>query len=285
MKAGSQQLGGSPVEVHRVEDRQSQTAAGPVPVRIYWPRAAGATDRLPIIIYFHGGGFVLGDVDSHDSSARYYCRHADAIVINVDYRRSPENKFPAAVDDAYGAVLWASEHAGELGGDAQRIAVAGDSAGGNLATVVCQMAKEKGRPAIAFQALLYPLVDMDASSPFASKDEFGNGEYFLSVDEMEWFSRQYLRDAAKEVKDFRASPILNPDLRGLPPAVIITAGCDPLRDEGKAYADRLIAAGVPVDYRCFDGTIHAFVSFRGAIPAGEDAIAFVTDRLRKALRT
>src|SRR5262245_21997057 len=226
----------------------------------------------------------MGDLETHDRMARYYCNHADAIVINVDYRRPPEQKFPAAVDDSYLATCWAADHAAEIGGDPARIAVVGDSASGNLAAVVCQIAKENRRPAIACQALAYPVTDLDLTRRYESRAKFGGGEYFLSTRDMEWFAGFYLRNAGKDVDDPRASPLVAKDLSGLPPAVVVTAGFDPLHDEGRAYADRLKAAGVPVEYRCFEETIHAFMSFAPIIPAGEEGLAFVSARLRDALR-
>jgi acetyl esterase len=278
-------LPGSPDEVHRVEDRKLAGTGHQVPVRLYWPRAASAGERLPIVVHFHGGGWAMGDLDTHDRIARYYCKHADAIVINVDYRRPPEDKFPAAVDDSYLATCWAADHANELGGDPARIAVAGDSAGGNLAAVVCQIAKANKRPAIAFQALAYPATDLDLTKSYASRARFGGGEYFLSTRDMEWFASFYLENTRNDVNDPRASPLAAKDLSGLPPAVVVTAGFDPLHDEGRAYADRLKAAGVSVDYRCFEETIHAFMSFAPIIPAGEEGLAFVADKIRNGLRS
>jgi acetyl esterase len=255
-------------------------------VRIYTPhRTAGRA--TPIVVYFHGGGWAAGDVNTHDSSARYYAAHAEAVVVSVDYRQPPEHKFPAAVDDSYAAVEWAAAHAADLGADAARLAVAGDSAGGNLATVVCQIAKKRGGPRIAYQALIYPVVDLRGataeSTEYPSRMQFGDGDYFLSRLDMEWFRSLYLTDVPRESVDPRVSPIAAADLSGLPPALIVTAGCDPLRDEAKAYADRLRAAGVPAEYRCFDGTIHAFMSFAGAIPLGLDALSFVASRLQATL--
>ena len=284
-KAASQQMARPPVPLHRVEDRRIPSAAGELGVRIYWPRQTSARELLPLVVYFHGGGFAICDLDTHDPIARALCRDGDAIVVNVDYRMAPEHKFPAAVEDAYAATSWVSAHASELGGDARRIAVAGDSAGGNLSAVVCQLAKAKGGPSIAFQVLIYPVVDLDTTAAFASRSEFGGGDYFLSMRDMEWFNSLYFADAATEVRDPRASPLRSDDLSGLPPALVITAGCDPLRDEGKSYADRLAAAGVPVEYRCFEGTIHVFVSFAPAIPAGDEALAFLAERLRRALHS
>ena len=172
----------------------------------------------------------------------------------------------------------------ELNGDANRIAVTGDSAGGNLSAVVCQLAKERGGPRIAFQALIYPAVEFDPRTNYPSRSEFGGGEYFLSTDDMAWFASLYLADVERQVADPRVSPLAARDLRGLPPALVVTSGCDPLRDEGKAYADRLAAAGVPVEYRCVEGTIHACMSFAGAIPAGLEMLTLVASRLRAALR-
>ena len=195
----------------------------------------------------------------------------------------PEHKFPAAVEDSFAALCWAVDRAGELGGDATRVAVIGDSAGGNLAAVMCQLARTRRGPRIAFQALLYPTLDFGSSVDYASRRQFGGGDYFLSTRDMDWFTSLYLSNVTQEVTDRRASPLLTEDLTGLPAALIVTAGCDLLRDEGKAYADRLAAAGVPVDTRCFENTIHAFMSFNAAIPAGQEALAFVADRLRTTL--
>ena len=283
MRANVQQLPGTPTAVHRIEDRTLPGVATGVPVRVYWPRATKAGERLPMIVHYHGGGWAMGDLDTHDAIARYYCTHADAIVLSVDYRRPPEHKFPAAVDDSYLAACWAADHATELGGDATRIAVTGDSAGGNLAAVVSQLAKANGRPAIAFQALVYPATDLELAKPFRSRAAFGGGEYFLSTRDMDWFVSLYLNDPRKDVADPRASPLRSHDLAGLPPAVVVTAGFDPLHDEGREYANRLSSAGVAAEYRCFTTMIHAFISFAPLIPAGEEGLAFVAARLRSAL--
>ena len=283
IRGASAQLAPPAADVARVEDRRIPAAGGDFGVRIYTPHAS---DKRPIVMYFHGGGWAAGDLDTHDSSARYYAAHANAIVVSVGYRQPPEHKFPIALDDSFAAVEWAAAHAGEIGGDAGRLAVAGDSAGGNLATVVCQLAKQRGGPRIAYQVLIYPAVDLRgfADDPaYPSRAQFGDGEFFLSRRDMEWFRSLYLADVQGESHDPRVSPIAAADLSGLPPALIVTAGCDVLRDEGKAYADRLSAAGVPVEYRCFEGTIHAFLSFAGAIPMGLEALSFVSSRLKKNL--
>lgn len=276
----SEMLAGTPVEVGSVADRTIQAGGHSIPLRIYTPPGDRRT-ALPVVVYFHGGGFVAGSLDTHAPAARYLCQNADAIVVAVGYRKAPEHRFPAAVDDAMAATEWVATNAAAIGGDATRLAVAGDSAGGNLATVVCQLAKARGGPRIAFQALFYPLVDNTlADSP--SRSQYGGGDFFLSNGDMEWFRGHYLADPS-QAADPRVSPLLAPDLSGLPPAVIVAAGCDVLLDEGHAYAERLRAAGVPVEYRCFDGTIHAFMSFCGAIPMGRDALAFAASRIRSAL--
>ncbi len=277
----SMQLCGPLAEVHEDRDRRIPAGSGEIGVRVYTPKAAAGP--LPVVMQYHGGGWALCNLDTHDAISRFYCKHANAIVVSVDYRLAPEHKFPAAVDDSFAAICWAVDHAREIGADPNRVAVTGDSAGGTLSTVVCQLAKAKGGPKIAFQALLYPSVDLDSThSIYPSRQKFGGGEYFLSLAEMEWFKSMYLT-APGEAKDPRASPLASPDLTGLPPALIVAAGCDILRDEGKAYADRLADAGVPVEYRCFEDTIHAFVSFSGTIPAGTEALTLVASRLRKAL--
>jgi len=283
--AASKQLAPPLASIERVDDRRITAEDGDFGVRLYTPRRLPAGTRLPIVVYFHGGGWAAGDLDSHDACARYYSANADAIVMSVDYRRPPEHKFPAAVNDSYAAAAWATAHASEIGGDADRVAVAGDSAGGNLAAAVCQLAAQRRGPRIAYQALIYPVIDLrdpidDPAYP--SRHRFGGGDYFLSMRDMEWFRSLYLTDVTREASDPRATPLAG-DLSGLPPALIVGAGCDVLKDEGKVYADRLAAAGVPVEYRCFAGTIHAFMSFAGAIPMGLEALSFVAARLKANL--
>jgi acetyl esterase len=286
IRAASLQLAAPSTPVHDVVDRRMPVPGGEVGLRIYTPRldSPGSKDGpFPIVVHLHGAGFVAGDLDTHDSIARFHCKHADAVVIAVDYRLAPEHPFPAAVDDAYAAVEWAVEHARELHGDARRIAVLGDSAGGNLAAVVCQLSKARNGPRIAFQALVYPVVDFRSDAAYPSRAQFGGGDFFLSNRDMEFFRSCYLTNVERQASDPRASPLLATDLAGLPPALVVTAGCDPLRDEGKAYGDRLAAAGVPVEYRCFESTIHPFMSFAGAIPVALEGLSFVASRLRAAL--
>jgi acetyl esterase len=255
---------------------------GVIPVRIYWPRSQSEKKTSPVLLLYHGGGFALGALDTHENIARFFCNHANVIVINVDYRLSPEHKFPAGVEDCYAALCWAANNAGELKGDPGRIAVIGDSAGGNLSAVMCQLSRVRNGPEIAYQVLLYPVVSMALDTDYNSRDKFGSG-YFLSQKDMQWFIELYFSDIEKEAKDVCSSPILAEDMGGLPRALIITAGNDPLRDEGKHYADRLRDAGVAVKYVCFEETIHGFMSFSGALDAGKDGLALVSRQLKENL--
>jgi len=283
ISTASAQLAAPLADVHQIVERRIPVEGGEIAARIYTPRPIAAGEMLPLVVQFHGGGFVAGDLDTHDSISRYYARHADAIVIAADYRLAPEHRFPVALEDSYAAVIWASEHAAELGADAGRLALTGDSAGGNLVAALCQLAKARGGPRIAFQALIYPVVDFDLGASYQSRTLFGGGDYFLSMRDMELFLSLYAADVARAAADPRLSPLKAADLSGLPPALVVTSGCDLLRDEGKAYADRLAAARVPVEYRCIEGTIHACMSFAGAIPLGLEALQFVASRLTAAL--
>jgi acetyl esterase len=282
VRGGSLALAPPPEPLHDVRDVRIPGPGGELPLRIYTPRPLATGEALPLVVHYHGAGWVGGDLDTHDAIARYYAKHADAVVISVDYRLAPEHPFPAAVDDAYAAAEWAAAHGRELGGDPARLVLTGDSAGGTLATVVCRLARERGGPAIRFQALLYPAVDLRGDVRYESRQAFGSGDYFLGTADINWFRQQYLPDPDTDARDPRVSPIVASDLSGLPPALIVTAGFDPLRDEAKAYADRLSQAGVPVEYRCFDDTVHAFASFAAMIPAGLEALALVASRLKAA---
>jgi len=257
--------------------------AGDIPIRIYWPEITEADKSLPILLLYHGGGFALADLDTHENMARYYCKHAQLIVINVDYRLSPENKFPLGVEDCYAALCWASDNAKELGGDLMRIAVTGDSAGGNLSAVVAQLALSRQGPNVAYQLLAYPVVSMDMGADYESRKTFGKGQHFLSMMDLNWLSDMYFTNPDKEKDSVLASPILCEDLSGLPPALVITAGHDPLRDEGKHYAERIEAAGIAVEYVCFESTIHGFMTFGGAIDVGKQALDFAVQKLRENL--
>lgn len=268
------------IELPEVRDLQVPVQGGTITVRVYRPDPPGR--RLPAILLYHGGGFILGDCDTHDRMARYYAREADAVVVSVDYRLAPEHRFPTGVEDCYAALGWVAAQAGSLGVDPTRIAVTGDSAGGNLSAAVSLLARDRGGPAIVLQALAYPVVDLTAGADWPSRSQFADG-YFLTARDIDWVRGHYFDDAGVLTCDLRASPWLAADLRGLPPALVITAGFDPLRDEGRAYAERLTAAGVATEYRCFDGTIHGFLSFGGVIDAGREGLALVAGRLRGAL--
>ena len=231
------------------------------------------------MVYFHGGGWVVCDLDTHDVVCRAIARRAEAVVVSVDYRLAPDHKFPAAVTDAYAATEWVAANAERLGIDPTRISVGGDSAGGNLATVVSLMSREKNGPSIALQALVYPVTDL-SSFETPSYREFAEGHHLSRV-QMEWFRGHYLA-SPEDCGNPYASPLLARDLSGLPPALIITAECDPLRDEGEAYAKRLEEAGVTVTCTRYPGMIHPFFSLPGAIPQALDAIQQVADAVRMA---
>lgn len=268
------------MDVAAVEQHTAPGPAGPVPVRFYRPGTAAPT---PLLLLIHGGGFALGDLDTHDGMARFLCANAGVTVASVDYRRSPEHPFPAAVEDCYAALTWMAQAARSLGIDPARIALCGDSAGGNLSAVLCHLARERGGPMPLLQVLLYPVVDLSTTAAHDSRRQFGGGEYFLSLADMDWIAGMYFTDQARDGAGPLASPLLVGDLSNLPPALIITAGFDPLVDEGARYAERLRGAGVPVEYRCYEGTIHGFMSFPAALPAGREALALVADRVRAAL--
>ena len=270
--------GGDKERVHAVEDRTIPGPAGEIPVRIYRPSAATG---LPVLVYFHGGGWVICDLETHDPTCRAISNGADCVVVSVDYRLAPEHKFPAAADDAYAATAWVAAHASELGADASRVAVGGDSAGGNLTAAVALMARDRGGPPLAFQVLIYPVLDLASES--ASRKENGEG-YFLTAAGMTWYEEQYLRDDADR-KNVLASPLLADDLAGLPPALVVTAEYDPLRDEGEAYGRRLNEAGVPATVSRYDGMFHGFLAFAGALDGATRAQGEVFAALRTAFGT
>jgi acetyl esterase len=264
-------------EVGKVEDRTVDGPDGPVPIRIYWP--VGATAPLPVVVFFHGGGWVIGGIESHDGTVRSLVDLTGFVFVSVDYRLAPEHPFPAAPEDCYAATIWVAEHAAELGVSPTHIAVAGDSAGGNLAAVVALMARDRGGPDLAFQLLVYPCTDFEPSA-HASHDENASG-YFLTRDAMEWFYGHYAPDA--DPTHAYLAPIKALDLAGLPPAFVITAEFDPLRDEGEAYAQRLREAGVEVEAVRYDGQIHGFFSMTTVLERANDAQAAAAAALRAAL--
>jgi len=252
-----------PLPIAGTENRTIPGPAGEIPVRIYRPKAAG---MRPAIVYFHGGGHVIGSLDSHDLVARNLCGGAEAVVVSVDYRMGPEHPFPAAVDDAVAALDWVSANAAKIGADPERLGVHGDSAGANLAAVAAIVARDWGAPTLRLQSLVYPVADFRMGS--ASYQKYAAGCGILTADAMKWFRGHYLRTPA-DAEDWRASPLLAPSLKGVAPAIITAAECDVLHDEGLAYAERLRKAGVAVEYRRYAGMIHAFF---GMMPAVDDAM-------------
>jgi len=267
-----------PLIAMAVADRGIPGPAGDVPVRVYTPIGAAAT--RPGLVYFHGGGWVAGDLETMDRVCRNIASGADCVVVSVHYRRAPEHRFPAAADDSYAAVTWVAENADALGIDAVRIAVAGDSAGGNLSAVVSQMARDRGGPPIAFQLLLYPVIDHD----FATQSYRDCAEgYALTRPMMQWFWDQYVPDPTERDNPY-AAPLRAASLAGLPPAHVHVAGFDPLRDEGLAYGDALRAAGVPVEVRTFDDMIHGYLQMVTVSPSAAAASAAATEAVRAALR-
>jgi acetyl esterase len=222
-----------------------------------------------LLVYFHGGGWVLGGLDTHDSVCRELAHGAGAIVVSVDYRLAPEHKFPAAADDCYAAVVWAAAHATEIGADPTRIAIAGDSAGGNLTCVIALQARDKDGPRLCFQLPVYPVTNHSLDTPSYRENATG---YLLETDSMAWFWGHYLATDADGEHPY-ASPLRAASLRGLPPALVITAEFDPLRDEGEAYAKRLETAGVPTQLRRFDGMIHGFFGMSAIMDKAKAAIA------------
>ena len=240
----------------------------PLAVRIYYPHAAeNNASVLPARLFFHGGGFVACDLDTHDGMCRTICNASASVVVSVDYRLAPEARFPAAPEDAYRALLWLNQEAGELGVDANAISVCGDSAGGNLAAVLCLLARDRKGPTIQKQILIYPVTSPGCDTE--SHHKFAEG-YFLGSEQMQWFWRHYLGDTATAATPY--VDLLAADVSSLPPAVIITAEYDPLCDEGKLYADRLATAGNRVDYQCVAGQIHGFCSFADFIPEGRETL-------------
>ena len=265
------------IEVERTEELEIPGPDGPIAARLYVPGAL--TSSAPLIVYFHGGGHVIGDLDTHDQPCRFLASEVPALLLAVDYRLGPEHRFPAAVDDAFAAFRWAHEHASNLGADPERIAVIGDSAGGNLAAVICQLARDAGGPAPALQVLLYPVIDYSAKR--RSYHLFGEG-FFLTRTEMDWYRDNYLSSDADR-SDPRASPILASDLSGLPPAHIVTCGFDPLRDEGEDYAQALRDAGVEVTLRREPGLVHGFLNAVGLGGPARKAADGVVQALRAGL--
>lgn len=252
---------------------------GPVPLRLYRPAEAPAAGA-PALVYFHGGGWVIGDLDTHDVLCRELARQSGVVVLAVHYRLAPEHPFPAAVDDCVAATAWVRAQAASLGLDARRLAVGGDSAGGNLAAVVALAERDAGvAPPLAMQLLIYPGTDMRAGAP----SHTANGEgYVLTRDTIAYFRGHYTPQPA-QWSDWRASPLLHPHHGGLPPALVLTAGFDPLRDEGRQYADALSAAGTPAQYLCFERQIHGFITMNKVLDEARTAITLCAQALKAML--
>jgi acetyl esterase len=262
-------------EVTKVEDRDIPGPDAPIPVRIYTPAGPGP---FPILVWFHGGGWVIGDLDGADGTARHLTVGGNCVTISVDYRLAPEAKFPGPANDCYAATAWAAQHAASFNGDASRIAVGGDSAGGNLAAAVSLMARDRGEPALAFQLLVYPVTNRDFGTTSYEQNATG---YLLSQDSMVWYWDHYLSDPADAANPY-AAPMQAKDLSHLPAALVITAEYDPLCDEGEAYARRLQEAGVPTACTRYDGMIHGFFGMSALIDKGKQAIDEAASALRAA---
>tara|TARA_R110002072_G_scaffold64_6_gene378 strand:- start:18787 stop:19698 length:912 start_codon:yes stop_codon:yes gene_type:complete len=258
------------VDLHEVKDLQ----AGSVPIRLYRPTPG---DNKPCLIFFHGGGWVIGDLDTHDAPCRMLAKASDVVVIAVDYRLAPEHPFPAPFDDCYGAFNWIHGHADELGIDAAKLAVGGDSAGGNLAAALCLKVREESGPKIQHQLLIYPVTD--AAMDTASYTDNAEG-YMLTRATMIWFFDHYV--SGEQRRNPLVSPLLAEDLSGLPPATVFTAEFDPLRDEGEAYAKRLEAAGVRTLAKRFDGQVHGFFTMTDVMPEAQEAVDLAAQQLKQS---
>lgn len=269
----------SPGEVAEVRELSAPGPHGAIPLRLYRPLGTQRADVLPVLVYYHGGGWTIGDLDTHDTLCRELANLSGCAVVAVDYRMGPEHRFPAAVDDVLAATRWVRKEAGALGLDAGRLAVGGDSAGGNLAAVVAIAARDAGDLPIAFQLLIYPATDMRRVHP--SHTSNGQG-YVLTSDTIKYFHDHYITDPTHDL-DWRASPLLHPDLSRLPPALVLTAGYDPLRDEGLDYARALTAAGNRAVYVCFERQIHGFITMGRLIDEANAAVALCAGELQRAL--
>jgi acetyl esterase len=279
--AARQVLQPDPPPVAEVVALEALGPAGPIPLRLYRGHGAGKDAPQPALIYFHGGGWVIGDLDSHDQVCRALANATRSIVVSVDYRLAPEHKFPAAADDAIAATRWIAGNAARLGIDPSRLAVGGDSAGGNLAAVVALDARDRGGPGLAYQVLIYPSTDMALELPSQLRHA---DQLPLRRTTMQWFVDHYLRDGADKA-DWRASPMRARDFARLPPALVVTAAFDPLCDDGEAYAKALAEAGVPVALERFAGQIHGFLSMGRIVADSDRLIALAAGHLQRAFKS
>ena len=270
---GSELVRGDPPEPHSIENIDIPGKDGKIAAWVYRP---SESKNLPTVVFFHGGGFVIGSLKSHDTVCRSLCIEAQCLVISIDYRLAPENKYPAALDDAWTATTWIANNIESLGGDANHLAVAGDSAGGCLAASVSLLAKESGSPDICKQILVYPCTDMSAR--FDSHREFGDG-YRLTSELLEWFYNHYFSEK-DDIMHWKATPLNAQDFTQLPPTFIISAGFDPLQDEAKAYAEKLKNAGVQVKFSHYEGMMHGFITMPGVIDKAKQALSECAEELK-----
>lgn len=265
------------VEIDAIADRTIAADGHDIPIRVYTPPGEGP---FPILVWFHGGGWVLGSIEQSDPVARALCKGAGCVTVSVEYRLAPEHPFPAGLDDCMAALRWTVEHAAELGGDGSRVAVGGDSAGGNLAAAACLVARDEGGPDLCFQLLVYPVTDFDTTT----RSMVDNAEGFmLTTEAMQWFYDHYTQPSQRG--EPLAAPLRAPDLAGLPPALVITAEFDPLRDEGEAYGRRLAEAGVPTTVSRYDGMIHGFLGMTRYLDGARAADAEAVATLQQAFAT
>ncbi|SCK33185.1 acetyl esterase [Variovorax sp. HW608] len=270
----------APSEVALVQDLSAEGPQGPIPLRYYRPLGSDAAALLPVLVYYHGGGWTIGDLDTHDTLCRELCNLSGCAVVAVDYRMGPEHRFPAAVDDVLAATRWVRRQAASLKLDAERLAVGGDSAGGNLAAVVSIAARDAGDLPIAFQLLIYPATDQRRGHASHTTNAQG---YVLTSDSITYFHDHYIDDPRHDL-DWRASPLLQQNLKGLPPALVLTAGYDPLRDEGLDYARALTDAGNRAAYVCFERQIHGFITMGRILDEANVAVGLCAAELRRALK-
>ena len=266
-----------PEKVAKVSHIAIPSSNGKLNTRVFYPQEDA--QHLPVIVYFHGGGWVIADLNVYESSCRALCNAAESVVIAVAYRQSPEAKFPAAVEDAYDSLQYVIKNAARFGGDPLQVVVAGESAGGNLATVSCILAKERGGEQPAAQVLIYPVTDTSMSQTSYAENQDTQP---LHTPMMPWFWKHYLGEESDK-ENYLVAPLLAPDVSGLPPAVVVTAEFDPLRDEGEAYATKLKNAGVPVRFKKFDGVVHEFFGLAGAVGKAKEALKFVAGGIKEIL--